>query len=55
MTLFMKIGIVNSSKARKLERSRSLTAIMAGSAPTSQLILQLGQLSIQVAHVYGLT
>jgi len=51
----VQIGIVNSPKAQKLAHARSITAIIAGSAPTSHLISQLEQLGIQVTHVYGLT
>jgi hypothetical protein len=46
---------VNSPKAKILENDRSVTAIVAGAAPTSHLIGQLERLKIKVTHVYGLT
>lgn len=49
----VQIGIVNDPAARPL--SRPVTAIIAGSAPTPQVIGQLEQIGITPVHVYGLT
>lgn len=49
----VQIGIVNDPAARPL--TRPVTAVVAGSAPTPQVIEQLEQLGITPVHVYGLT
>ncbi|KAI6007470.1 acetyl-CoA synthetase-like protein [Pisolithus albus] len=49
----VQIGIVNDPAARPL--TRPVTAVIAGSAPTPQVIGQLEQLGIIPVHVYGLT
>ncbi|KIM67169.1 hypothetical protein SCLCIDRAFT_1210660 [Scleroderma citrinum Foug A] len=49
----VQIGIVNCSAAQPL--TRPISAIIAGSAPTAQVIGQLEQLGIKPVHVYGLT
>ncbi|KIJ68289.1 hypothetical protein HYDPIDRAFT_173052 [Hydnomerulius pinastri MD-312] len=49
----VQIGIVNDPAARPL--SRPISAIVAGSAPTAQVIGQLEQIGITPVHVYGLT
>ncbi|KAF9515589.1 hypothetical protein BS47DRAFT_1391445 [Hydnum rufescens UP504] len=48
-------SIISSHRARRLDDSRSITAVVAGAAPTSSLIGQLEKLKIRVTHVYGLT
>ncbi|EIW86577.1 acetyl-CoA synthetase-like protein [Coniophora puteana RWD-64-598 SS2] len=49
----VQIGIVNHPDARPLPQP--VTAIIAGAAPTAQLIGQLEQQGIKPVHVYGLT
>ncbi|KAK7693844.1 hypothetical protein QCA50_003416 [Cerrena zonata] len=49
----VQIGLVSASEARPL--SRPVSAIIAGSAPTAQLIGDLEKLGITAVHVYGLT
>ncbi|KAH7883728.1 acetyl-CoA synthetase-like protein [Phlebopus sp. FC_14] len=49
----VQIGIVNDAASRPL--SRPVSAIIAGSAPTAQVIGQLEQIGIKPVHVYGLT
>jgi len=49
----VQIGIVNHPEARPLPQP--VTAIIAGAAPTAQLIGQLEQKGIKPVHVYGLT
>lgn len=51
--MLLQIGIVNDPAAKPL--SHPVTAIVAGSAPTAQLIGQLEQIGITPVHVYGLT
>nr|GAT47859.1 amp-binding domain [Mycena chlorophos] len=47
------IGIVNDPAARKLKHS--VSAIIAGAAPTASLIGSLERIGIKPIHVYGLT
>ncbi|OJA10772.1 hypothetical protein AZE42_00312 [Rhizopogon vesiculosus] len=49
----VQIGIVNDPAARPLPRT--ISAVIAGAAPTAQLIGQLEQRGIKSVHVYGLT
>ncbi|KAG8982975.1 hypothetical protein FRB90_006401, partial [Tulasnella sp. 427] len=49
----VQIGIVNASEARTLDNT--ITAIIAGAAPTAHLIGELEKKNISVTHVYGLT
>ncbi|KAF9240924.1 acetyl-CoA synthetase-like protein [Melanogaster broomeanus] len=49
----VQIGIVNDPAARPLPHP--ISAIIAGSAPTAQVIGQLEQIGINPVHVYGLT
>jgi len=49
----VQIGIVNDPHAKKLPQS--ITAIIAGSAPTAHLIAELEKTGITPVHVYGLT
>ncbi|KAG1755131.1 uncharacterized protein EDB91DRAFT_274649 [Suillus paluster] len=49
----VQIGIVNDPAARPLPRT--ISAVIAGAAPTAQLIAQLEQKGIKPVHVYGLT
>ncbi|KAF8844063.1 acetyl-CoA synthetase-like protein [Paxillus ammoniavirescens] len=49
----VQIGIVNDPAARPLPHP--ISAIIAGSAPTAQVIGQLEQIGIKPVHVYGLT
>ena len=49
----IQIGIVNHSAAQNL--TRPISAIIAGSAPTAQVIGQLERIGIKPVHVYGLT
>ncbi|KAG1894809.1 uncharacterized protein F5891DRAFT_701766 [Suillus fuscotomentosus] len=49
----VQIGIVNDPAARPLPRT--ISAVIAGAAPTAQLISQLEQKGIKPVHVYGLT
>ncbi|EGN94407.1 hypothetical protein SERLA73DRAFT_188276 [Serpula lacrymans var. lacrymans S7.3] len=49
----VQIGIVNNPAARPLPRS--ISAIIAGAAPTAHLIGELEKKGIQPVHVYGLT
>jgi len=49
----VQIGIVTHHDARKL--GRTVTATIAGSAPTAHLIGELEKKNIHVVHVYGLT
>ncbi|KAG0709018.1 hypothetical protein DFH29DRAFT_1036431 [Suillus ampliporus] len=49
----VQIGIVNDPAARPLPRT--ISAVIAGAAPTAQLIGQLEQKGIKSVHVYGLT
>lgn len=48
-----QIGIINDASKQPLQQS--VSAIVAGSAPTAQLIGQLEQIGIKPVHVYGLT
>jgi hypothetical protein len=49
----VQISLVNAPEARTVPRK--IVAIIAGSAPTAQLIGQLEAKGIEVVHVYGLT
>ncbi|KAG1826116.1 uncharacterized protein BJ212DRAFT_1295378 [Suillus subaureus] len=49
----VQIGIVNDPAARPLPRT--ISAVIAGAAPTAHLISQLEQKGIKPVHVYGLT
>ncbi|KAF7310742.1 Amp-binding domain [Mycena chlorophos] len=49
----VQIGIVNDPAARKLKHS--VSAIIAGAAPTASLIGSLEGIGIKPIHVYGLT
>ncbi|KAI9572826.1 hypothetical protein HD554DRAFT_2014398 [Boletus coccyginus] len=49
----VQIGIVNDASKQRLQHP--VFAIVAGSAPTAQLIGQLEQIGIKPVHVYGLT
>lgn len=49
----VQVGLVNSPEVKKLPRS--VTAIIAGSAPTAHLIASLENIGIHPVHVYGLT
>ncbi|KAF8559224.1 acetyl-CoA synthetase-like protein [Imleria badia] len=49
----VQIGIVNDPSKQPLQHP--VSAIVAGSAPTAQLIGQLEQIGIKPVHVYGLT
>ncbi|KAJ7169689.1 hypothetical protein C8R46DRAFT_1264981 [Mycena filopes] len=49
----VQIGIVNDPAAKPLPRS--ISAIIAGAAPTASLISSLEAIGIQPIHVYGLT
>ncbi|KAG1757416.1 hypothetical protein EDB19DRAFT_1900942 [Suillus lakei] len=49
----VQIGIVNDPAARPLPRT--ISAVVAGAAPTAHLIGQLEQKGIKPVHVYGLT
>lgn len=51
--MYPQIGLVSAPEARSL--SRPVSAIIAGSAPTAQLIGDLEKLGITAVHVYGLT
>ncbi|TFK41006.1 hypothetical protein BDQ12DRAFT_678730 [Crucibulum laeve] len=49
----VQIGIINDPQARK--PPQSVTAIIAGAAPTPHLISELEKMGIKPVHVYGLT
>ncbi|KIY72780.1 acetyl-CoA synthetase-like protein [Cylindrobasidium torrendii FP15055 ss-10] len=49
----VQIGIVNDPQARALQRS--ITAIIAGAAPTASLLGKLEEKGFKAVHVYGLT
>lgn len=49
----VQIALVSAPEARKVPRP--VTAIVAGSAPTAQLLGELEAKGINVVHVYGLT
>ncbi|KAI0072767.1 acetyl-CoA synthetase-like protein [Panus rudis PR-1116 ss-1] len=49
----VQIGLINAPEARRV--SRPISAAVAGSAPTAQLIADLEKLGINPVHVYGLT
>jgi hypothetical protein len=51
--LAYKIGIVTSPEARALPQP--VTTIIAGAAPTPQVIGELEKKGIRPVHVYGLT
>lgn len=53
MVSCMQISIVSAPEARRVPNP--ITAIIAGSAPTAQLIGDLETKGIQPVHVYGLT
>ncbi|MEP6893947.1 MAG: AMP-binding protein, partial [Gaiellaceae bacterium] len=49
----VQIGVVNDPKARKLERS--VTVTVAGAPPSPTLLGKLKELNFRPVHVYGLT
>ncbi len=49
----MQISLVNAPEARNVPQK--IKAIIAGSAPTAQLIGELEKKGIEPVHVYGLT